>query len=187
MLTVKGRRSGIARTRPIIVIEDEGNRWLVALSGSSREGPQGVNPRAQLRVGRHRSGPLDRGGSRRRARRGEGIRHPVESGIAGISTTAQMTLLRRSLWTPPCIPPFGSRPFDRSSRAAPAPPRARAEPADSAVTRDLGRRARLQQRRSRSIVMLGSTSKSACRRVQRRRENLTPGAVLSAPMSSRER
>jgi hypothetical protein len=52
MLTVKGRRSGIARTRPIIVIEHEGNRWLVALSGSSREGPQRVNPRAQLRVGR---------------------------------------------------------------------------------------------------------------------------------------
>jgi deazaflavin-dependent oxidoreductase (nitroreductase family) len=53
MLTVRGRRSGIARTRPIIVIEHEGNRWLVALSGQADWVRNvRVDPRAQLSAGR---------------------------------------------------------------------------------------------------------------------------------------
>ena len=53
MLTVKGWRSGVARTRPVIVVERAGSRWLVALSGQS-DWVRSVraDPRAQLRQGR---------------------------------------------------------------------------------------------------------------------------------------
>jgi len=53
MLSVEGRRSGVARARPVIVIEYEGSRWLVALNGQA-EWVRSVraDPRAQLRRGR---------------------------------------------------------------------------------------------------------------------------------------
>ena len=57
LLTVTGRKSGIARTTPLVYFEDRGRYVVVGSDGAARNDPQWwknlkVNPSATVRVGR---------------------------------------------------------------------------------------------------------------------------------------